>query len=383
MKDNNFSQFRFKFNHENVFNHMSNYLYGLRSCQDIKPFRLFLHPSGKCNDSCKYCKTNINSKLEIDFFKNKNYLDKLARDIEELSIKDIHMLGGGEPFFYKENMFYFLEKLINVDAFIRIITNGNNLNDLDISNIVKDGLVSQLNITLSTDSEKMSGRLYQNKKRHAQTISVLESIFKYKSFYNKQFPRIDIMFVLSNLSYNKIDSIISILKELNISYFFMQPLRINCDDYRELELSNQQKKEFLDKIPETEELLKKANIMSNINDFKINDDFIENSRDYKCVIPDTVLLGRYLKIGCYFPLTTIAIHHDGAIPKCYFADPLFAKNYFSISSLKEEVMNADYLDFIKNFIGGNCRSNCDKCRICILYEVEEIKKMFVNFNRAG
>jgi organic radical activating enzyme len=377
---NNLLEFRFKFNHENVFSHMSNYLYGLRSCQDIKPVRLFLHPSGKCNDSCKYCKTNINSKLEIDFFKNRSHLDKLAKDIEELGIRDIHMLGGGEPFFYKDNMFYFLEKIINVDAFIRIITNCNNLNDSDIRNIVKDGLVSQLNITLSTDSEKMSGRLYQNKERHVRTISVLDSIFKFKNFFNKQFPRIDIMFVLSNLSYNKIDGIISILKKLNISYFFMQPLRINCDDYRELELSDEQKKEFLEKIPETEKLLKDANIMSNINDFKISNDFIENSRDYKSVIPDTVFSNRHLKMGCYFPLTTISIHHDGAIPKCYFADPIFKKNYFTISSLKEDVMNAEYLDYIKNFIGENCQSNCDKCRICILYEIEEIKKMFVSFN---
>jgi MoaA/NifB/PqqE/SkfB family radical SAM enzyme len=189
------------------------------------------------------------------------------------------------------------------------------------------------------------------------------------------------MFVLSNLNYNKIDRIVSILKELNVNYFFMQPLRVDCDDYKDLELSEQQKKEFLKKIPETEKLLKEANIMSNINDFKINDNFIANSRDYKSVIPDTVLSGRHIKIGCYFPLITIAIHHDGVIPKCYFAKPIFDRNYFSISSLKEEIMNAGYLDFIKNFIGENCLSNCDKCRICILSEIEEIKKAFINFNK--
>lgn len=356
-------------------------MYSLRSCQDIKPARLFLHPSGMCNDSCKYCKTNINAKIDQDFFNNRGNLDKLARDIEELGIRDIHMLGGGEPFFHKDNMFYFLEKLINVDALIRIITNANNLNDSDINNIVKYGLISQLNITLSTDSAEMAAGLYQNKERHTSTISILESILKYKDLYNKQLPRIDIMFVLSSLNYNRIDSIVSILKALNINYFFMQPLRVNCDDYKGLQLSEQQKREFLEKIPETEELLKRANIMSNINDFKINDDFIANSRDYKSVIPDTVLFGKYIKIGCYFPLTTIAIHHDGVVPKCYFANLIFNKNYFSVSSLKEEIIGADYADYIKNFIGENCLSNCDKCRICILYEIEEIKRTFANLNK--
>ena len=383
MKNKYLTRFKFKFNCLNVNKHISSYLYGLRSYEDIKPLRLLIHPSGKCNDSCKYCKRNTDPKIEPDFFGNRDYIDKLARDVEELGIKDIHMLGGGEPFFYKDNMFYFLERLRNVDTHTRIITNGKNLNDSDISSIVKDELVSNLNITQSTDSEEMAGKLYQNKERHTHTISLLGNILKYKKLYNKKFPQIDIMFVLSNLNYNKIDKIISMLKELKVNYFFMQPLRIDCDDYKELDLSEEQKKEFLVKIPETKRLLQKANIVSNINDFEVNDDFITDSRDYKSVIPDTILTGRHLKIGCYFPLTTIAIHHDGIIPKCYFNKPLFDRNYFSISSLKEEIRSAGYLDFVKNFVGGNCLSSCDGCRICILNEMREIKKDFINFKKKN
>lgn len=132
-------------------------------------------------------------------------------------------------------------------------------------------------------------------------------------------------------------------------------------------------------IPEVEKVFYDKHIRSNINNFKINRDFIEDSRDHKSVVKNKLLFNKNSKIGCYYPLITFAIWADGRMPKCFsMRDEFYKRNYFSLVSLKKFFKNKDFVDFTKQFIGEYCISNCKKCSICVLDEIEEIKKRMLN-----
>lgn len=377
------SDFLFKYNLREVFNGITDYLYNIRSYKDIRLQRFYVYPSARCNDQCIYCGEchKDGNAREIDFFENKDSIERLIRDVKFLKLKEVHLFGGGEPFFYKDNMLYFLEEMRSIDTFIKIITNGNNLSDEDIEKIVRGGLISNLAINLNTDSSQMAQNVYLDGERHSHTVSILESIAKYKKLYNKRYPLVDVFFVLFNMNYDKILSIISILEKFDISFFFIQPLRVYTQQHEKLKLSKEQMGAFEAMLPEIEKRLDEADIKSNTGDFKINKNLIEDSRNLKCVILNKVLQGRS-KLACYLPLTTFFIYPEGIVHKCMYLQEVYNCSYFSFSSIQDMINSSEVTEFLAKFVEGTGVSHCQNCHACVLNEVEEIKKRFRDLKQA-
>ena len=394
---------------------LARHLFVLKQNSHVTPKRLFVYPTGLCDDKCRYCVDGLNAgdaaflryDPEKDFFNSQAYIDKLISDIKELQIIDMHIFGGGEPFFYKENMFYFLEKLKDLDIFIRIITNANRLNDEDIEKIIKNKLVSQLNISFNTDSDASAAKIYKNTIRHTHTLNILSSITKYKNIYKTDFPKVHIMFVILNINYNKVIEIVELLNEHTIEFFMFQPLRVSADGQRELALSLAQEEQLIMDIPHIEEALQRHNMRSNINSLKptsgisADRDAAENrpltngmtpelsnaksinTKFYKPDFCSFELINKYgLRIKCHMPLTTMAICYNGNIPFCQFKyNEQYRANYFDIASLKDFTESQEYRTFVGNFINGEFPEMCRGCSFCIPQETETIKNIFNGFFR--
>jgi len=366
----------YKYNQESVFESIVQYLSKLRTERDIRPLRLFVFPSGRCREKCSYCSLNNNKPGVVDLFSKKKFVEKLIVDIKESGFIDIHLFGGGEPFFYKENMMYFLESLQDTDGYLRIITNGMNLEEKDIKLIVKKGLVSQLNLTLNYASEELSLETYGNRERHRHTLYILQNIKKYKSIYRVKYPFVDIMFVLMNNNYRQLPQIIKLVSTLDINYFFLQPLRIDCEYHKTLALSEKDKEYFVSSISILRRLFSDNGIRSNIDDFVVDENFIDDSAYHRSVVSGTRINFSSVSLGCYFPLTTVAILNNGTIPKCFF----LPYNYYQYNYLEESfrlskfLSSSEFKSAMGNFIGPASIANCPRCTLCILYEFEEIKR---------
>jgi len=385
--------FKFKYNPEAVTNHTAKSLYILKKNTPVVPIRLFVYPSGLCNDSCRYCSDGLHAgggdyeaflkcDPQRDFFRNTDLIDKLVDDIKRLKIMDVHLFGGGEPFFYKEQTFYFLEQLRNTDVFIRVITNANNLGREDIRRIVKDRLVSQLNISFNTDSRQQAERLYLDPSRHDHTLDTLGAITEYKRTYNVDFPKIDIMFILLNINYNRIADILKLLEGHEINYFMFQPLRRYSDKQEEFALTAQQQEEFSLTVPSIERRLQERSIRSNISEFKKREggglvDAVEST-----VLPASPeLVNKYgVRLRCYMPLTTVSICYNGHIPFCQFRyDQQYKQNYFDLNSLEDFIKSKEYSSFIQNFIDGALPPICAGCNFCVPLELELMRQRFLAF----
>ncbi len=384
--------FRFKYDPGSLTDILADHLYNLREDSAVVPFRLFVYPSALCNDSCRYCSDGACAGSESakdflryeptrDFFADRKYIDKLINDIKELEIRDIHLFGGGEPFFYKENMFYFLERLKDTDIFIRIITNANNLDSRDVDYIVKNKLISSLNISLNTDSEETAKKLYTDSSRHAHSLSILDAIVKCKGLYGTDFPRVNIMSILLNVNYDKISDIIHMIGRYKIAFFSLQPLRCGSDNQNEFMLSKEQEESFTQDIPRIEEKLNEFKIVFDITEFKK-----EGKNHSRNSLPDNspgrpeLKNKNNLALKCYLPLITLAISYNGNIPFCFFKyDKQYKNNYFELNSLKEFIYSREYAGFVKNLINFKLPEICADCHFCSFYEFETMKKRFKSF----
>lgn len=403
--------FNFKFNIDTL-TPMAAYLFELKRNSSIVPRRLFIFPTALCDDKCKYCVDGLNAgdaahlqyDKEKDFFSNRIYIDKLVSDIKALKIIDLHIFGGGEPFFYKANMFYFLNKLKDIDIFIRIITNANNLNDEDIRMIIENKLISQLNISFSTDTEITAAKIYAKAVRHTHSLEILKSITKYKNIHKTDFPKVHIMFIILNVNYNKVAEIIELLKEYAIEFFMFQPLRVSGNVKMDLALSPEQEQEFIANIPYIEKLLKKHNMRSNIDSLKPGKNVLVNAKiaknksihsepsDAKLLADNfygadlygSELINKHgLEIGCHMPLTTTSICYNGNIPFCQFKySEQYRANYFDLASLNDFTQSQEYKTFTSYFTNGTLPVMCRGCIFCTPDEFEAIKRSFKNLTET-
>jgi len=381
-------RFIFKYTPDAVTNHIAKYLYELKKTSCARPSRLFVYPTALCNDNCVYCSDGIHSDktLEKDFirydatkdlFHNRQYIDKVVEDVKGLRIRDIHLFGGGEPFYYKENMFYFLERLKSTDVFIRVITNAKNLNDSDIEKIIKDKLLSQLNISFHTDSPTTAKQIYQDDSRHTHTLEVLEAITRYKKIYATNLPYLDIMFTLLKSNYDKIPSIIRLLKGHDINYLFFQPLR--C--YSERQVEFQAPHLSPDSVKQIQTLLDAQHIRSNIHEFMVPVEPGPSDKEVMELNASPSLVNKHgLKLSCYMPFITISLCYNGNIPLCQFRyGQQFSLSYFEIKSLQALILSDEYKSFIRHFFEGKVPNICTGCGFCVSAELDTIRKRFKYF----
>jgi MoaA/NifB/PqqE/SkfB family radical SAM enzyme len=380
---------RFKFSPDAVTEAMAAGLYDLRSGSRIIPMRLFVYPTALCNDKCRYCSDSLNAEQNTetrhlrydprkDLFADKENVRRLAADVKKFSVRDIHLFGGGEPFFYKENMFYFLESLRDTDVFIRVITNANALDDQDVERIVRDRLVSQLNISFNTDCEETASSIYSSPGRHGHTLQVLSALTRYKNIYSSGYPSVDIMFTILKNNYDRIPAVVGNLRGHRIHFFFFQRLRCYTEQQRALAAPSLPQED----LKAAGRMLEEMGITSNISELAEVEGHPagegEGTGRHKVFLRNR----RGLPLACYMPFTTLSICYNGAVPVCQFKyEQQFAFNYLDSGGLAPLLKSGEYSSFVSSFFGKETLPDiCGGCRFCVDHESETLRKRFEHFD---
>ncbi len=380
---------RFKFSPDAVTEAMADGLYNLRRCARPIPMRLFVYPTALCNDKCIYCSDSLNAEQNTgtehlrydprkDLFADKENVRRLAGDVKRLSVRDIHLFGGGEPFFYKENMFLFLESLKDTDVFIRVITNANALDDEDVERIVRDRLVSQLNISFNTDCEETASGIYSSRGRHGHTMKVLSALTKYKGIHGAEYPSVDIMFTILKNNYDRIPAVVGNLRGHRVHFFFFQRLR--CYTAQQAALA-------APALPQEDlrtagRMLEEMGITSNISELadaeRVSSNNAEDPKEHSVFLRNR----RGIPLACYMPFTTLSICYNGALPVCQFKyEKQFSFNYLDSGSLASFLRSREYSSFLSAFAGKESLPDiCAGCRFCVDHESKTLRKRFKHFD---
>lgn len=380
---------RFRFSPDAVTEAMAAGLYRLRRGSRILPLRFFVYPTALCNDKCIYCSDSLNAERNAatehlrynpqkDLFSRKADVERLSGDVKRLAVRDIHLFGGGEPFFYKENMFYFLEMLKDTDVFIRVITNANALQAEDVERIVRDRLISQLNISFNTDCEETASSMYSSRGRHRHTLEVLEAVTKFRETYGSPVPSVDVMFTLLKNNYDRLPAVVNNLRGHKINFFFFQRLRCYTDQQLALAAPPVPPEDIL----KAGRMLEEMGIKSNISELSPGEQPPADDRGIRNHSDVSLRNKRRIPLACYMPLTTLSICYNGAVPVCQFKyDKQFSYNYLDSGSLTGFLKGKEYNSFVRGFLGKDELPDvCKGCFFCVNYELETMKKRFKHFD---
>ncbi len=305
-------------------------------------------------------------------------MKKLADDVKKLAVRDMHLFGGGEPFFYKENMFYLLEELRNTDVFIRVITNANALNEGDVERIVRDRLVSQLNISFNTDCEETASAIYASRGRHCHTMDILAALTRYKGIYATDYPFVDIMFTLLKNNFDRIPAVVGNLRGHKINFLFFQQLRCYTERQSALVAPPIPREDLLT----AGRMLEEMGITSNISELAAGERLpAGNTREQNGHVV-SLRNKRGIALACYMPLTTLSICYNGAVPVCQFRyEKQFSFNYLDAGSLASFLRGKEHASFLRGFLGKESPPDiCKGCLFCVNHELETLKKRFRHFD---
>jgi MoaA/NifB/PqqE/SkfB family radical SAM enzyme len=340
------------------------------------PFKLQLNPTDRCNLKCVFCWQRDEAMVNyIGELSEKRYLE-LIDEAEDLGVKHVEITGGGEPTSRKNLVLSLMEKIKEKDMTGSMITNGTLFLKRDFERIVKSGW-DELIVSLDGLKENHD-YLRAVKGSFDKTFNNLYLLQETKKKYNSIYPKLSIHFVLTNINYKDIPSLIESVNSLGIKNFFIEPLvqvAFNIDVGERLKIRREHHKELNEILKEAKKICTKNSIENNIESFATKD-LIENTNKMNFLIKKRFTEKKekhpLLNFPCYEPWYHVVVRPNGKAGPCC----MFDVSDVSLADMTlKEVWESNYFRRVrKDLSEGNLNGFCSKCNPSLVSNTEKIKK---------
>ena len=338
------------------------------------PLSVQIDLTNKCNNNCIGCWCNSpllgNKAMDSETKKKELPLElvkKLIDELDEMSVREVYLTGGGEPFMHPKIMEiidYIKSKGIGCD----MSTNFTLINKERAEKLVDLG-VDHMNISMWAGTPKTYIKTHPNKtdEDFYKIRKMLIYTANLKNKKGKKKPVINIYNVISNLNYNEIKEMIDFafsVKADSVDFTMMDPVEEKTEI---LLLNEKQRCKLIKDINKVKDYVNKKNAELGV-ELKVNalDQFLrrvsnENSKEgkYDSDIVDI--------IPCYAGWTFARIMANGDIIPCLKAHlfpmgNLYEKSFKEAWYSKKQNLFRSKSKFKKSdpfFSKINCYKSCD------------------------
>ncbi len=267
----------------------------------VGPHTLEVYPTGACNLHCLYCDIPSRPKAKelspIKFY-------RLVKDACENGVKEVRILGDGEPFARRSLTLSLMELAKKYGARGTVITNGTILREEDLRRIVEMEW-DDLAISLDSHDEITQDEICGREGAFVRIVNTINTLNKIKKETGKDKPRLVLNTVISRLNFRHLLKLVEFSAKNKIAAIFFDSLVVYRDWMRRLALDETEKERFLEIAKETKEILKKHNIETNISSFMSKDSVSRSQEDKKEVEND-----------CFSAHHTMIITPTGGVKPC-------------------------------------------------------------------
>jgi MoaA/NifB/PqqE/SkfB family radical SAM enzyme len=319
------------------------------------PYSLELSPTLKCNLNCLFCwryGKNVYSKNELSLEEYKRVL----KEANELKIREIRVIGGGEPLLRKDT-FEIMKEVKKYGMFGYICTNGTLFSKEMIEKLVKIGW-EHVKISLHAPDKKTQDFLAQGKS-FEKVIKNIKSFVEWKKKLKSEKPKLEIGLVLNKINFRKVPLMIKLAKKLNVQAFFIEPITVYTERGKRLKLTKKEAEEFK-KIAKVAYQLANG-LETNLQQF-FSPELIEKTGKMIEEIKKLVKSKRkdFLSIPCFEPWWRMGIRVDGYVCPCGFLDQSTTENIRE-KSLREIWFGKYFQKRRKGLLFKNIPDYCKKC----------------------
>lgn len=374
------------------------------------PTSIELIPTDRCNSNCLTCwrKSFTQEQLQ-ERYKQEMSDTKILRLIDEaaeIGVREIAFVGGGEPL-KREVTFQLMKKIKEYGMEGDLVTNGTLFTKEYIEMMVKNGW-NRVKFSVDGPDAKTHDFL-RGIKCFEIVIKNIKTISKLKKKFNVEKPRLILNTVISDVNYRSLPKIVKLAKKIGIEEILLLPMTAFADSMRDMKLTEEETRKFLDILRESIKLTEKLGVDNNFSNFleakfvektdkmdelmmkeaenedKITGEMLELLKGKikgKTDIISTKIKKEYPKsrdpvenfrfLPCFDPWHHITIIANGNIAPCF--SPWVWETNISIKdySLKE-LWYGEYFDKFRRTL--LTRKLPESCATCCVWKVFENKKI--------
>jgi len=324
------------------------------------PYSLELSPTLRCNLNCLFCwrygkKVESKDELSLEEYK------RILREADELKVREIRVIGGGEPLLRKDT-FEIMKEVKKYGMFGYICTNGTLFSEEMIKELVRIGW-DHVKISLHAPDKKTQDLLAQAES-FERVIKNIKTFVKWKEKLKSEKPKLEIGLVLNKLNFRKVSSMVKLAKKLHVQAFFVEPLTVYTKKGKELKLTKEEAEEFK-KIAKVSYQLANG-LETNLQQF-FSSELIEKTGRMTEEIRKLIKSKRkdFLSVPCFEPWWRMGIRIDGYVCPCGFLDQSTTENVRK-KSLKEIWFGEYFEKRRKQLLSKNMPDYCKKCCVTLV-----------------
>lgn len=331
-----------------------------------------MSPTLTCNLNCLFCwrygrKVDNGNELTFEEYK------RILKEARQLKIKEIRIIGGGEPLLRKDT-FEIMKEVKEYGMFGYICTNGT-LFSYDMIKTLVAIEWDHVKISFHAPDKKTQDFLAGGES-FEKVVKNMKSFVEWKRKLKTEKPKIEIGFVLNRLNFRKVISMVKLANSLNVDAFFVEPITVYTEKGKELKLKKEEIKEF-------KEIAKKAYSLTNKLETNLQQFFspelIEKTGSMVEKIKKLIKCRRkdFLSIPCFEPWWRMGIRVDGWTCPCGFFDQNTTENVRE-RSLKEIWFGKYFEKRRKQLIQKNMPKYCQKCCTTLVLYNQIIRNQLQN-----
>ncbi len=325
------------------------------------PEEVQIYPTNACNLRCVFCVTTTGFYKGLREVPERRWLE-VCQELCDLGVSRVLISGGGEPLLSPATL-PMMALLKEHKVYGRMITNGTLWDEKAIRTAVEMGW-DQLTFSVDGPCAAVHDKLRAVPGCFDRAISVIRTFGKIREEIKNGGPRLEINCVLSRANFTRVQGMVELAANLEVSYLNLEPVCVNNSTVESIRLRERERKVLQESIlPDALSAAEDLGLSTNISGLMGIGD-VERAGEMRGLILDrlgTSVPGKpFLELACYEPWLWPKIEANGDVWPC------------STKPLNENIMKKKFLDIWKGKVFREYRKRImernlpDSCQNCVV-----------------
>lgn len=362
------------------------------------PLSIELVPTDKCNLNCSSCWRQGYSEEELERKYSRemsdNRLKELIDEANEMDVREIIFVGGGEPF-TREILPELIKKIKNYGMEGDLVTNGTLLDEEKIHLLVKEGW-NRVKFSIDGPDPEVHDELRGREGVFEKTIDNIKAMAELKKKYNRDFPKLHFNTVVSKRNYMKLQEIVELAGKLDMDGIQLLPTTAFSEEGEKMQLDEKETEELMKIIKKCEKLAEELGVNeTNFSEYsqpkyiektesmhKVHEEELKkqlSKEELDEIIEDEYKDGdgqleNFKYLPCYAPWHHVTIRPNGNIAPCF--SPWVWETDVSVKDRSlRELWYGKYFDkFREEMLKRKLPKQCKRCCVWEVWQNRDIRK---------
>lgn len=340
------------------------------------PVRIELHPTDRCNLSCRFCWRKGDHEIRSDMELSEDKLLKIVDQAADLGVKEWIISGGGEPLIRKDTTIKVLRRIKKHGMWGQLTTNGT-LIDEKVAKSLVDMKWDQVQISIDGPKASIQNDIRQKDFSFKKSIEGAKLISNFKDKYNFDDPYLGFNIVINQMNHNKLGEMVELASQTGAQLAYFEPIYPGYNSEKRLKLNEEEKKDMRKHIKKAINIAEKENIDTNIDEYFDTYSIEKENFDERVKDINFEADSDFIESPCFQPWYLMGIKGSGLAGCC----STFETGEFIHDKSLSEVWFGDKFNEIRNNMANkNIPEYCSKCSVVVLKSNDKLRNKLYEYN---